>query len=351
MDWFLVMWIVLLIVGLVLLVKGADWFVDGSAGIAHKAKIPPLIIGLTIVAFGTSAPELAVSVTGAVQGSTDIAVGNVVGSNIANILLILGVASLIRKLPVKKNSLCLDLPVLLLAGALLVGLGVWGYNIEWWDGLVLLAVLIAYMTFLLVRAKKELKAEKLKVEQKPLESPDEETKEEKKEKPKKKKGKVGLWFEKMQEKLWFCIILAIVGLGMVVGGGILFVDGAKYVAVKLGASERVIGLTVVAIGTSLPELVTSVVAAVKGETDIAVGNIIGSNIFNILLIAGVSSLFHPLGFTIQGNLVDALVALGASVLLYLFALFDKHRLGIPAGVVFLCFYIAYYVYLFLVPVS
>ena len=347
MDWYLVMWIVLLIVGLVLLVKGADWFVGGSAGIAHKAKIPPLIIGLTIVAFGTSAPELAVSVTGAAQGSTDIAVGNVVGSNIANILLILGVASLIRKLPVQKNSLCLDLPVLLFASALLVGLGIWGYKIEWWDGLALLAVFVAYMTVLLVQARKQLKAEKLKVEQKPLENPEEE----KEEKPKKPKGKVGQWFDKMQEKLWFCIILAIVGLGMVVGGGVLFVDGAKYVAVKLGASERVIGLTVVAIGTSLPELVTSVVAAVKGETDIAVGNIIGSNIFNILLIAGISSLFHPLAFTIQGNLVDALVAFGAVVLLYVFSLFDKHRLGIPAGVVFLCFYIAYYVYLFLVPVA
>lgn len=357
MDWLLVMWIVLLVVGLALLVKGADWFVDGSAGIAHKAKIPPLIIGLTIVAFGTSAPELAVSVTGAVQGSTDIAVGNVVGSNIANILLILGVASLVRKLPVQKNSLWLDLPVLVLASALLIGLGVWGYQIEWWDGLVLLAVFTAYLTFLLVKAKKELKAQKLNPpEGKPLESPDEKKEEQK---PKKPKGKVGQWFEKMQEKLWFCIVLALVGLGMVVGGGVLFVDGAKYVGFAIAraagvaeeSAERIIGLTVVAIGTSLPELVTSVVAAIKGETDIAVGNIIGSNIFNILLIAGISSLFSPLAFTLQGNLVDALVALGAAILLFVFSLFDKHRLGIPAGVVFLCFYIAYYVYLFLIPVS
>ena len=347
MDWLLFMWIVLLLVGLVLLVKGADWFVGGSAGIAHKAKIPPLIIGLTIVAFGTSAPELAVSVTGAVQGSTDIAVGNVVGSNIANILLILGVASLVRKLPVQKNSLRLDLPVLVFSSALLIGLGLWGNRIAWWDGLILLAVLGAYMTFLLVRAKKELKTQKLNP---PAGNLTEEPENKKEKKPKKPKGKVGLWFEAMQEKLWFCILLALVGLSMVVGGGILFVDGAKYIAVKLGASERVIGLTVVAIGTSLPELVTSVVAAVKGETDIAVGNIIGSNIFNILLIAGVSSLFSPLTFTIGGNLVDALVALGAALLLYVFALFDKNRLGIPAGVVFLCFYIAYYVYLFLMPV-
>ena len=348
MDWLLVMWIALLLVGLVLLVKGADWFVDGSAGIAKKAKIPPLIIGLTVVAFGTSAPELAVSVTGAIQHSTDISVGNVVGSNIANILLILGVASLIRKLPVQKNSLRLDLPVLLGAGALLIGIGLLGGKVDWWGGLILLAVLAAYMTVLLVQAKKELKAQKLTPpEQKPLESPDDEQEK----KPEKPKGKVKQWFENMQNKLWFCIILALVGLGMVVGGGVLFVDGAKYIAVKLGASERVIGLTVVAIGTSLPELVTSIVAVAKKETDIAVGNIIGSNIFNILLIAGVASLFYPLPFTIQGNLVDALVAFGASVLLFIFAFFDKRRLGIPAGVVFLSFYIAYYVYLFLVPVA
>ncbi len=345
MDWLLFMWIVLLVLGLALLVKGADWFVDGSAGIAHKAKIPPLVIGLTIVAFGTSAPELAVSITDVAQGTTDICVGNVVGSNIANILLILGVASLVRKLPVQKNSLYLDLPVLLAAGALLVGLGAWGGKVQWWDGLVLLAVFIGYMTFLLVKARLELKAQKLNPpEQKPLESPDK-----KEEKPKKPKGKVGLWYDGMQEKLWFCILLAIVGLGMVIGGGVLFVDGAKYIAEKLGASERIIGLTVVAIGTSLPELVTSVVAAVKGETDIAVGNIIGSNIFNVLLIAGIASLIHPLEFS-TGNLVDALVAFGASVLLFLFSFFDKRRLGIPAGVVFLCFYIAYYLYLFLMPV-
>lgn len=345
MDWLLFMWIVLLVLGLALLVKGADWFVDGSAGIAHKAKIPPLVIGLTIVAFGTSAPELAVSITDVAQGTTDICVGNVVGSNIANILLILGVASLVRKLPVQKNSLYLDLPVLLAAGALLVGLGAWGGKVQWWDGLVLLAVFIGYMTFLLVKARRELKAQKLNPpEQKPLESPDK-----KEEKPKKPKGKVGLWYDGMQEKLWFCILLAIVGLGMVIGGGVLFVDGAKYIAEKLGASERIIGLTVVAIGTSLPELVTSVVAAVKGETDIAVGNIIGSNIFNVLLIAGIASLIHPLEFS-TGNLVDALVAFGASVLLFLFSFFDKRRLGIPAGVVFLCFYIAYYLYLFLMPV-
>ena len=348
MDWMLLLWIVLLVVGLGLLVKGADWFVDGGAGIAHKAKIPPLIVGLTIIAFGTSAPELAVSVTSAVQHSTDICVGNVVGSNISNILLILGVTALITKLPVKKQSLRFDLPVLILSGAVFVSLGVLGnylYGeesaIRWWAGLILVGLLAAYMTVLLVNARRQLKQEKLMP---PQELPVKE------EKPQKPKRAIALWFDKMEQKLWFCILLTIVGLGMVVGGGILFVDGAKYIAAKLGASDRIIGLTVVAIGTSLPELVTSVVAAAKKETDIAVGNIIGSNIFNLLLIAGVSSLVYPLRFTMGGNLIDACVALGASVLLLLFSFFDKKRLGIPAGIVFLSFYAAYYVYLFLMPV-
>lgn len=148
----LYLWIFLLILGLVLLVKGADWFVGGSSGIAQKCKIPPLVIGLTVVAFGTSAPELAVSVTSAIQHSTDIAVGNVVGSNIANIFLILGVSALIKKLPVQKESLKIDLPVLLGASALLIGLGLWGNSVQWWDGLILLAVFALYMTLKIGRA-------------------------------------------------------------------------------------------------------------------------------------------------------------------------------------------------------
>lgn len=341
----LYLWIFLLILGLALLVKGADWFVGGSSGIAEKCKIPPLVIGLTVVAFGTSAPELAVSVTSAIQHSTDIAVGNVVGSNIANIFLILGVSALIKKLPVQKESLKIDLPVLLGASALLIGLGVWGNSIQWWDGLILLLVFALYMTLTLLKAKKEIRAEKLKIAEAKANGT---YIEEEKAPQKQPKTKVGVWFLRMQEKLWFCIILAIVGLAMVVGGGTLFVDGAKYIARAAGVSERIIALTVVAIGTSLPELVTSVMAAIKGETDIAVGNIIGSNIFNILLILGASSLFYPLAFSIQANLVDALVAFGGALLLFVFSFFDKRRLGIPAGIVFLLSFIGYYVYLFLI---
>lgn len=322
----LYLWIFLIVVGLVLLVKGADFFVDGAAGIAGKCRISPLVIGLTVVAFGTSMPELAVSVTSAATGSTDLSIGNVVGSNIANILLILGVSALVCKLPVRRASLVLDIPVLLIASVLLIGLGIWGGALEWWDGLIFLAVFAVYMVILMRGARKDP----------PI--PEEE---------KIPKSRLGIWYAHKKERTWFLVVLTVLGLGMVVGGGTLLVEGAKYVARAAGMSERVIGLTVVAVGTSLPELVTSVVAASKKQTDIAVGNIIGSNIFNILLIAGVSSLVAPLEFRMTDNLIDALVALTAAVLLYWLAMFDKHRLGKAAGIVFLLGYAAYYVYLFL----
>lgn len=332
----LALYVFLLVLGFALLVKGADWFVDGSARIAAKCKISPLVIGLTVVAFGTSLPELCVSVTSAIQKSTDIAIGNVLGSNIVNILLILGLSALFHALPVQKISLVLNLPVLLLASALMTGLGAWGNALSWWDGLILLAVFAAYMTVLFMNARKEQKRRKA------LPDMEEERKE------KQPKGKIALWFARMEEKSWFLIVLVLVGLGMVAGGGTLLVDSAKYIASYFGVSERIIGLTVVAIGTSLPELVTSVVAAVKGETDIAVGNIIGSNIFNIFFVAGVSSLFYPLSFSVSGNLVDALVALGATALLFALALVKGHKLGKLSGALMLVCFIGYYVYLFLI---
>ena len=338
----LYLWIFLTIVGFALLVKGADWFVDGSAGIAGKCRISPLIIGLTIVAFGTSAPELCVSVTSAIQSwshpaVSELAIGNVVGSNIVNILLILGLSALFHALPVQRNSLVLDLPVLLIASGLLVVLGAWGNALSWWDGLILIAVFSVYMFFLIRGALKEQKGKG----QTPA-PPSEE---------KKPKGRFGLWLHKMEERTWFLILLAVVGLGMVVGGGTLLVDGARYIAEYFNVSNHIISLTVVAIGTSLPELVTSVVAAFKGETDIAVGNIIGSNIFNIFLVAGVSSLFYPLVFTTAGvpcNLIDAAVAMGAALLLYGLSLAKGHRLGKIAGCIMLACFVGYYVYLFMV---
>ena len=332
----LYVWILLIIVGFALLVKGADWFVDGAAGIAKRCHISPLVIGLTVVAFGTSVPELAVSVTSAVRHSTDISIGNVVGSNITNILLILGLSALIHPLPVQSTSMKLDIPVLLLASALLVGLGVWGGALQWWDGLILLVVFSGYMTLLFIQARREQKQLAARGEEAPPEEEDP------------PRTKLGQWFARMEQKLWFLILLTVVGLGLVVGGGTLLVDGARYVAEYFGVSERIIGLTVVALGTSLPELVTSVVAAAKGETDIAVGNIIGSNIFNIFVVAGIASLFYPLTFTIAGNLVDALVALAAAVLLLVCALVGKRNLNRVAGALMFCCFIGYYVYLFLI---
>ena len=332
----LYLWIFLIIVGFAMLIKGADWFVEGAAGIAGKCHISALVIGLTVVAFGTSAPELAVSITSAVQHSTDISIGNVVGSNIVNILLILGLSALIHQLPVQKSSMLLDIPVLILASALLVGLGVWGNALSWWDGLILLAVFAGYMVLLFRNARKE---------QRELLARGGDVQPAEKKEP---KGKISTWVAKMEEKTWFLVVLTLIGLGLVVGGGTLLVDGARYVASYFGVSERIIGLTVVALGTSLPELVTSVVAASKGETDIAVGNLIGSNIFNIFLVAGAASLFYPLTFTLSGNLVDALVALGAAILLYALAWLGKKRLGKVAGAVMVLCFIGYYVYLFIV---
>ena len=323
--------IFLLILGLALLVKGADWFVDGGAGVAKKCKISPLVIGLTIVAFGTSAPELAVSVTSAIQHSTDISIGNVVGSNIVNILLILGLSALFHKLPVQKNSIFLDLPVLIIASLLITFLGSWGNSLAWYDGLIMLAVFIAYMVILFVNAKKEQKTIK-ELEEQPSEE-------------KEPKGKFNIWYSQMKERTWFLLILLLVGLAMIVGGGTLLVDAATYIAKAAGVSERIIGLTVVAIGTSLPELVTSVVAAIKGETDIAVGNIIGSNIFNVLFVAAISSLFYPLAYTL-GNFIDSFVALGAAAVLFVLSLFNKHTLGKLSGAVMLACFVGYYVYLF-----
>ena len=325
----LYLWIFLILVGFLLLIKGADWFVDGASAVAKKLHIPALVIGLTVVAFGTSAPELAVSITSAVQHSTDIAIGNVVGSNITNILLILGISSLIHVLPVRRDSVVLDIPVLLIGSVLLVGLGAWGNALSCWDGLILIAVFAVYMGLLFRNTKKNPRPE----EDSGFAPP---------------KGKLNAWISKMEERTWFAVLLTLVGLGLVVGGGTLLVDGARYVAEFFGVSERVIGLTVVAIGTSLPELVTSIVAASKGETDIAVGNVIGSNIFNIFLVGGVSSLFYPLTFTAQGNLVDALVALGAALLLYALVFLGKRKLSKAAGAVMVLSFAAYYVYLFLV---
>ena len=335
MFWDIFFAIVFLLVGFVMLVKGADWFVDGAAGLAAKLRIPQLVIGLTVVAFGTSAPELATSLISAVKQDVGIAIGNVLGSNITNILLILGLSALFTALPVQKDSLKIDLPVLLLSSALIVIFGVTGNEIERWEGLIMVAVLVGYTAFLIVNALKN-RTDAPDLESHDVVSDDGE-----------QKG-FDAWYEKMKAHGWFLAVATVVGLGIVIGGAMLAVEGATTIAESLGVSQNVIGLTVVAIGTSLPELITSVMAARKGETDIAVGNIVGSNVFNVLMVAGLSATIIPLPFAPNGNsfLIDGVIAFAAAALLSVFGYLKGHKVQKWGGIVLLAGFVAYYVYLF-----
>ena len=333
MWWDVVLAILLLIAGFGALIKGADWFVDGAAGIAAKLRIPTLVIGLTIVAFGTSAPELATSLISASEQSVGIAIGNILGSNICNILLILGLSASIAILPIHKDSLKVDLPVLLFASVLLIVFGVTGDEISRLEGGIMAALLVVYTAYLVVNALKNRDSEKIE-DLDNHEVEDGET-----------KG-FDAWYNRMKGYTWFLAVILVVGLGVVVGGAMMAVEGAKTIAGMLGVSENIIGLTVVAIGTSLPELITSVMAAKKGETDIAVGNIIGSNLFNILLVGGLSAVVFPLPFAPSGVsfLSDGIIALGAVVMLAVFAYLPGHKLKKWQGIVMVLGAVAFYTF-------
>ena len=300
--------ILLLALGFAMLVKGADWFVDGASGIAERFKIPQLVIGLTIVAMGTSAPEAAVSITAAAQGSADITIGNIVGSKIMNVLVILGLAAAIVPIAVGKSTVRIEIPFLIVITALLALLGLDGV-ISLVDGIILIVFFLIYMAYLFDMAKDN------------PEEPEE--------------GK--------HLKLWQALLATVVGLALIVFGSDFAVDAASEIARILGLSERFIGLTIVALGTSLPELFTSVTAARKGNADIAIGNIIGSNVFNILFVVGLSSLIIPVPFA-SSFLVDFAVA-GAAVLFLLLACFRKRKLTRWHGIVMLLGYAAYFLYL------
>ncbi len=331
--------IVFLVAGFVLLVKGADWFVDGAAGLAAKLRIPQLVIGLTIVAFGTSAPELATSVISAVKGDVGISIGNVLGSNITNVLLILGLSAVFCTLPVQKSSLKVDLPLLLGSSLLIVLFGAFDNEVGRWEGAIMVALLIGYTVFLIRGALKQRDKDVVALDEHEVVTQEKEIE---------RKG-FQAWYEKMKAYTWFLGVATLIGLGVVVGGAMLAVEGATTIAQELGVPQKVIGLTVVAIGTSLPELITSVVAAKKGETDIAVGNIIGSNLFNILLVLGLSAVITPLPFVSEGSsfLVDGFIALGAVGLLSVFSYLPKHNVKRWGGAVMLGCFVAYYVYLFI----
>ncbi len=301
--------LVFLIVGFILLIKGADWFVDGAAGIAARFGIPQLVIGLTIVAMGTSAPEAAVSITAAKTGNAGITIGNVLGSNIMNILVILGITSLITVVAVQKSTVRYEIPFMLVITGVLMWLGWTGKEIVFWEGIVLWGLFIIYLAYLFVMAKKGQA-------------------EEEEEKPR---------------ALWIQIIMLFVGVAGIVFGSDLTVDNASKIASVLGMDDRLIGLTIVAFGTSLPELVTSVTAATKGKADIAIGNIVGSNVFNILFVAGTTALITPVAFK-ESFLIDSLVAIIAGVLLWVGVL-KEQKLKRSAGGVMLIGYVIYFIYL------
>lgn len=335
----------LLILGFVLLVKGADFFVDGASGIAKKLKVSTFIIGVTVVALGTSAPEAAVTIVDAVGGSGNLIVGNILGSNVINIFLILGISAVVCNLPVDKSTRFVDLPFLILVSVLFVVLGFLGGTFEWWEGLILLLLYFAFMAYNVMLA---LKQSKLSLEQATAVSvadPDEIHVEVKGWYAKLKKG-----YEDLKEKVWFLIIITVVGLGMVVGGAQLVVTSAQFIAEDLiGIPAEIVALTVVAFGTSLPELVTSVSAARKGDVGIATGNIIGSNIANLLFIGGLGALCSGakgLPFTTEG-LVSGLVALFAAALIFVCSLGKAKSLTRIAGIIMLVCLVCYYGFIFL----
>lgn len=301
--------VLLLALGFALLIKGADWFVDGSSAVAARFGIPQLVIGLTIVAMGTSAPEAAVSIMAAFSGNADITVGNIVGSNILNILIILGLSAVIVPIAVAKSTVKYEMPFMIFITALLLVLGLDG-TLGFVDATILIVFFAAYLTYIYLMTKRE------KADQPTEES----TK---------------------QIALPKAIIFVIAGLTMIIIGSSVTVDAASSIAKMLGMNERFIGLTVVALGTSLPELFTSVSAARKGNADIAIGNIVGSNIFNILFICGISAWIIPVPFA-QNFLFDMVAAIAAAVVLTICCIIGKYQLRRWAGILMLVLYAAYF---------
>lgn len=311
---------VLLVVGFVLLVKGADYFVSGASGVAKKLRVPSLLIGLTIVAFGTSAPEAAVSISAAIKGNNGIAMGNVLGSNLFNMTFIIGLSALFYPLIVEKQTIKKEIPIMLLSALALVALSADPYlsqskvamSLDRGDGIVLLLFFSVFIYYIFEVAKNS--RETMAIED--------------------------VMMKSESKKM---IIYTFGGVTAIIVGGNMVVNSATEIARSFGLSETIIGLTIVAIGTSLPELVTSVVASMKKQPDIAVGNIVGSNIFNVLFILGLSAVISPL--SIDGSLILELVLNVLITIVFLGFSITKHTISKIEGVVLLCSYVAYVTYL------
>ena len=308
--------IVLLIVGFVILIKGADIFVDGASSIAGNFRVSKMLIGLTIVAFGTSAPEFAVSVKSLISGSGDIVLGNVIGSNILNIVLILGISSLFHSLSVKDNTVKKELPITILITTLFAVLlsdsffdkGAVNSFLRS-DGITLLLFFLVFIYYLISMAKNKVE-----------------------------KGE-----DEEYLPMWKAIIFTVGGIIAIVLGSNFVVDSASKLAAMIGISEKMISLTIIALGTSLPELVTSVTATRKGEYDLAIGNVVGSNIFNLGMVIGIPvSIFGSIG-SITFNYIDLIVMLISAILLFVFSFKDR-KITRKEGIIFILIFIAYYSY-------
>ncbi len=304
---------VFLVVGFILLIKGADFFVEGSSSVAKMLRVPSLIIGMTIVAMGTSFPECSVSINASIAGSNALAISNAVGSNIFNLMVVCGVCTLFCPLAVDKGTLKKEFPFSIIVAIVLLGLGSAGMVLGRVDGMVMSVIFAGFLYWMVISAKKAR-----------AESQDNEEE-----------------YEIMP--IWKCIFYIIGGIIAIIAGGDVVVDSATKIAEQFGMSENLIGLTVVAFGTSLPELVTSVVAAKKNEVDMALGNVIGSNIFNILLVLGVAAAISPVAFIME-NIIDILVLVVMSLIVWGFA-WSKQKLVRGEGIVMLLMYAAYVVYI------
>ena len=311
--------IILLVVGFVCLIKGADFFVDGASNVAKRFHVPTLIIGLTIVAMGTSLPETAVSISASIAGSNSLAISNVSGSNLFNLLVVVGLCAIMQKVEVDKDTIRRDIPYSLLAAVVLIVLGMVGTGegmiLGRLDGAILLA-LFAFFLFLMIRSALKSAADSKEMDD-----------------------------EEVTQSVVLSLVSIVGGAAAIAFGGDWAVDAASTIALKLGMTETMVGLTIVAVGTSLPELVTSMVAAKKGENDIAIGNAIGSCIFNVVLILGLSSTINPLAIT-NDTLIDMIVMTFSVVLLAIFTI-KKPEIDKKKGIIFILIYVVYLTYIIL----
>lgn len=302
----------LLILGFVLLIKGADFFVDGASSVAKKLRVPSIIIGFTIVAMGTSLPECAVSVTASLANNNALAISNVVGSNIFNLMVVCGCASLFAPLAISKSTLKKEFPFSVLCALLLLLFGYTGASLSRMEGIIFLVIFACYILWMIYSALKSRQENEEEIESLPT---------------------------------WKCIVFIVGGAIAIKYGGDFVVNGASFIASKMGLSQNLIGLTIVALGTSLPELVTSVVAARKDEVDMALGNAIGSNIFNILLVLGVAGAISPVAFIME-NMVDIILLMIMCIIVWIMA-WTKQSINKKEGLFMILIYVVYLVYIYM----